>query len=110
MKIIASVLTLLVSTQSLAAATLYCNAEDGTTITATEGADSGSLYNFRMRVREGAMKDYPQAYAAQKEEQGGRISFLVVTDPKEGILAVVKGNTLVDRSGSYEVMTCEISM
>jgi hypothetical protein len=96
---------------SFAASTLFCIAEDGTKVTAVESADqTGKLFDIKVSIRGGVKKSYPNAYAAKLEEKNGVIKFLVITDPKEGILVVVKDGSLIDATGSYQVESCEIGM
>ncbi len=104
---------MLSATNSFAAARLSCSAEDGSKVTATESADDNGksvLFDIKVSVRGESEKSYPNAYAAKLEEQNGVIKFLVVTDPEEGILMVVKDKSLTDRSGSYSVESCEIGL
>lgn len=111
MKYLTSALLVLMAQQSFAASTLFCQAEDATTITAVESPDEkGKLFDIALSIRGHKATSYPNAYAAKLEERNGIIDFMVITDPREGILAVVKGNALIDATGVYEIETCVIGM
>jgi len=74
--------------------------------------EDGSVpHQFKLRIREGALKNYPNArakyYESEKKFFGGHaqeetIKLLVVQDPQDGIIAIIKdGSTLIDNSGVY---------
>ncbi len=110
-KILVSALILLNSSGAFAASTLFCTAEDGTKVTATESPDKkGDLFDVKISIRGHQEKSYPDAYAAKIEDSNGAVTFLVITDPTEGILVVVKDGSLIDATGVYEVESCELGM
>ncbi len=112
MKLLLVIAVLVLGTGDVfAASTLFCKAEDGTQITATESADvKGQLFDIKLSVRGEEEKSFPGAYAAKMEDKNGTVTFMVITDPTEGILVVVRNNSLIDATGVYSVETCEIGM
>ena len=112
MKLMAIILFgFLISSNAFAASTLFCDAEDGTTITAVESPDQqGVFFNIEISIRGGKRKPYPKAYASQFKDSNGDVSFMVITDPVEGILIVVNDGTLIDSTGAYEIDSCTVGM
>lgn len=116
MKLTFALLSLLVSIPSLAQGGLSCYSSSGLRLEAAVSSDVGSVPSeFKAKVGGPELKAYPEAIASQFETEvrfvNGQpsleaVRFLVVTDPFEGILAVIRDGVMVDKTGSYPV-ECE---
>lgn len=113
MKLILIVLTFILPVSAFSAETLVCSAEDGSKLTATVSSIPGSVpVDFRIGIRDGKLKHFPNAYASyieiDKDSPNKKIKLLVVSDPKEGILVVIKDEEVfIDPTGIYEA-SCHI--
>lgn len=110
---------ILLSANAMAAGTLTCTAEDGSSLRAIVNGEEGSVpHQFSLRIRSGEFKNYPDAWAQFESSrtfinghhQQEVLERLIVVDPTEGILVTIlkdgNGYNFIDQTGSYSA-ECE---